>query len=249
MQLTHDVVELDILPLLTRYIQEEGLGPGDRLPPLRELSERWHLKVQAIRDGLVQARRLGLVEIRPQSGMFVGAPEFATVLTALEDALSLVVLSSDENLMDLVEARRALEMETVTRAAERCEIKHLPPLRDALEKMEKAPNRTAYVEADNAFHLQIAMIAGNGVQVTVLRSFLTLLTPFRKRMCVMPRVRESANGSHTDLYESLLKGDIEAARTAMAKQFDYDPHTLVDLLASRKMVARAKPEERAREFH
>jgi DNA-binding FadR family transcriptional regulator len=54
---------------LLRYIIEHKLGPGDRIPALSELSEVLNISVSKLREQLEVARILGLVEVRPRTGI------------------------------------------------------------------------------------------------------------------------------------------------------------------------------------
>lgn len=54
---------------LLRYIIEHKLGPGDRIPALSELSDELNISVSKLREQLEVARILGLVEVRPRTGI------------------------------------------------------------------------------------------------------------------------------------------------------------------------------------
>ncbi|MFP4324298.1 MAG: FadR/GntR family transcriptional regulator, partial [Anaerolineales bacterium] len=58
-------IDSDIL----RYIVEQGLQPGDRVPPLSELSNELNISVSKLREQLEAARVLGVVEVRPRTGI------------------------------------------------------------------------------------------------------------------------------------------------------------------------------------
>ena len=75
---------------LLRYIVAHSLQPGDRLPPLEELSAELKLSIGKLREQLEVARSLGLVEVRPRTGIrlteysFLPAVRFS-LLYALAD--------------------------------------------------------------------------------------------------------------------------------------------------------------------
>lgn len=54
---------------LLRYIVARGFKPGDRLPPLEELSGELKISIGKLREQLEVARSLRLVEVRPQTGI------------------------------------------------------------------------------------------------------------------------------------------------------------------------------------
>ena len=46
--------------------------PGDKLPPLRELGERFSINLDTVRSGIWHLRDRGLLECRRSSGVLVG---------------------------------------------------------------------------------------------------------------------------------------------------------------------------------
>jgi len=58
-------IDSDIL----RYILQNGLKAGDRIPALQELSQELNISVSKLREQLEVARALGIVEVRPRTGI------------------------------------------------------------------------------------------------------------------------------------------------------------------------------------
>lgn len=54
---------------LLRYIASENLKPGDRIPPLNELSGQLNISISKLREQLEVARSLGIVDVRPRTGI------------------------------------------------------------------------------------------------------------------------------------------------------------------------------------
>jgi DNA-binding FadR family transcriptional regulator len=54
---------------LLRYIVASGRKPGDRLPSLEELSAELRISTSKLREQLEVARAMGLVEVRPRTGI------------------------------------------------------------------------------------------------------------------------------------------------------------------------------------
>lgn len=59
---------------LARLIANGPLGPGDRLPSIRRLSEQKQLSISTVVQALHQLEDRGLVEAKPKAGFFVGRP-------------------------------------------------------------------------------------------------------------------------------------------------------------------------------
>ncbi|MCW1971116.1 MAG: FCD domain-containing protein [Anaerolineae bacterium] len=67
---------------LLRYSAEHGHGPGDRLPALDDLSSKLGISVGKLREQLEGARMLGLVEVRPRTGIKLAPYSFTPAVRA-----------------------------------------------------------------------------------------------------------------------------------------------------------------------
>lgn len=65
-------IESDLL----EYIIARGLQAGERLPPLEELSAELQISIGKLREQLEVARALGLVEVKPRTGIRVSPFSF-----------------------------------------------------------------------------------------------------------------------------------------------------------------------------
>jgi DNA-binding FadR family transcriptional regulator len=61
----------EILSEFLRYLAEIGKTNADRLPSLADLSQELEISIASLREQLEVARALGLVEVRPRTGMKV----------------------------------------------------------------------------------------------------------------------------------------------------------------------------------
>ncbi len=78
---------------LVRYIVEREVRPGDRLPPLEDISKELEISIGKLREQLEVARSLGLVDVRPRAGIRLSEYSF---LPAIRFSL-LYALASDPN--------------------------------------------------------------------------------------------------------------------------------------------------------
>lgn len=87
---------------LLRYIVEQDLKPGDRVPSLTELSRELSISVSKLREQLEVARILGIVEVRPRTGIRCQEFDFMPALR-----LSLFfALANDRRMFDLYSSWR-----------------------------------------------------------------------------------------------------------------------------------------------
>ncbi len=157
-----------------------NLKVGDRLPNIRVLAQHMSVKPTEARDALLQAQVMGLVKILPRSGAYVQSLTYATLVDAVATTLGPALLPQDHNLLQLLDARRFIEVELAGRAAKHRRLEDLLPVREALEAMADIPQtrrRLDYVQADIAFHTEIARLAGNSLLLTFQQATLQLLEP------------------------------------------------------------------------
>ncbi len=189
-----------------------GLGPGDRLPPERELCERLGVSRTVVREALNLVEARGLVSIEHGRGAVVsgGSPG------AVRETLGLLLRVQPKTLWELLEMRGILEVEVAGLAAERGEPEDLGAMRAQIEKMRgsiDAPE--GYVDADVEFHALLARAARNGVLLTMLEPVVDLLRASRQVSAARPGNAQRALGEHERILSAVEAGDADGARREM----------------------------------
>lgn len=206
----------NVVRLLTELIRESNLSPGDRLPGIRELSQRWQIGRNAVRDGLLHAQTMGLVHLEPRSGAYVQKANYSSLADGLARTLEIALAHEDSTLFDLIEARRVIEVEMVKQAAERCRPEELMPMFRSLQSAADLKcERSRFIALDEDFHLAIAQSAGNKVLLTLLRAVLIMLRPFRSTLVPDEEKWSRINRTHQDIYRHLLDRDVAGVQRAM----------------------------------
>jgi DNA-binding FadR family transcriptional regulator len=225
MSVSSEVFETsDVVRLLDELIGSSQLRPGDRLPSIRELADRFGVKAGLVRDGLLTAQARGMVRILPRVGAIVESTEEAEsqgrrpAAADLGEAFSDLVGQSDRNLFHILETREALELSMTAKATQRRELSELYRLREILAAMVQLPPEGCcerYAELDVEFHLEIGRLSGNSVMQTLLRSLLVDVRPHLDRIQWSDDRRVRANESHARIYSALAAGDADAAESEM----------------------------------
>ena len=70
-----DFLYRQVVELVSGQIEAGVLRPGDRLPSLRQMSDRLSVSVPTVRQAYIELERQARVESRPQSGFYVRAGE------------------------------------------------------------------------------------------------------------------------------------------------------------------------------
>jgi DNA-binding FadR family transcriptional regulator len=104
----------------------------------------------------------------------------------------------------------------VGKAAEVGNAEALLSLRTALEAvLADFDDRSDFIAADEAFHLEIARLAGNPVLVAFLRSLQQQFRPIKEGVLLSAQNRQRTDQEHIDLYRCLLEGRAKEAQLLM----------------------------------
>jgi GntR family transcriptional regulator, transcriptional repressor for pyruvate dehydrogenase complex len=141
---------------LREQIVSGELKPGSKLPGHRELAAAHAVSVGSMREAISMLISNGLIETRAGRGTYVtAAPQGAARPRA---GMPL----AREEVEELTEARRVIEVRLAALAAERATPEQIEALTRATERLEAASaNPYEYPDADVDFHLVLAEAAGN----------------------------------------------------------------------------------------
>lgn len=150
----------DLAQRIKALIVAEGFAPDDRLPTIAEMAQRFDVGHPTLREALKKLETLGAVVIRHGSGVYVGArPESLFVSNSV-----LAGAPSKKTLLDLVEARLPVELETTALAARHATPAGLAAMAELLARAEVHINEGDVLNATNmSFHTAIARASGNSV--------------------------------------------------------------------------------------
>ena len=177
-------------------IAEGRLKGGDRLPPERDLADKFVVSRTSVREALRALESLGLVEIRPGEGTFVREAS----IESLVEPLALLMVSQREAIAELFEARRVLEPSLAALAAERATPEEIQEMERILDEQarEVAANRTGLAQ-DAQFHAAIGAAAHNRAITRITHAIMDLLTQSREESLNTPgRPHALARGSSAD---------------------------------------------------
>lgn len=202
---------------LIDYISASGLQPGGRLPAERKLAEELRISRSAVRETLAALEVLGLIESRPGSGTYLRTNSSDLLPTVINWALAF----RQTRTLDLVETRAHLEVVIVGLAAQRRTSDGIARLGAHLAKMNDSSTSLAeFVEADVAFHLEIAEMANNSALTDILHSVRSLLQVWVERAVKSDGQTEPTIHEHRHVYNAIVDGDVEAAKAAMQEHMD-----------------------------
>jgi GntR family transcriptional repressor for pyruvate dehydrogenase complex len=202
----------EIVRQIRGLIADGQLKSGDRLPPERDLAERFRVSRTSVREALRALESTGLIEIRAGEGAFVRRIS----VESLVEPLALVILNQREGIADLYEARRLLEPPIAGLAARRASHEEALELARILDEQarEVAAGRTGLAQ-DAAFHSAIAHSAHNRAITRIVTALMDLLTQTREESLHIAGRPERSHQDHRQILAAIQARDEEAARKAM----------------------------------
>lgn len=211
-----------IADLLSERI-DQGMFPiGTLLPAERELAQQLGVSRASVREALIALEVAGKVSIRVGHGVQIleamPRPGYLDAVSDIPDA--------DIGPIQLMEARRHVELKTAEMAALNRSDGNLRRMREAMQLQAAATAATApqYRDGDRNFHVEIARASGNAayaVLVATLWSYRSkpLFSKFEELLVGPNRPVKTAT-EHEQIYEAIARQDPGATRLAMKRHLN-----------------------------
>ena len=211
----------EIVDRVKLAIRDGRLLPGDRLPPERELTERFGVSRMSVRDALRILEASGLVEIRvgARGGAFVKAPGSSIV----GEGIANMVMLSTASAADVTEARRVLEVGIVPIVIARATEDDLASLDDICTESKAALRTGDYpVELSARFHVAFARASHNAAIELLVESLRgPLLMSLERAKEIDPKTMGvSGVREHAALVRAIRDRDGDRAASVMSRHLD-----------------------------
>lgn len=172
----HSVKSGKISELVAQQIKDAILKgtmkPGDRLPPERELVERFRASRISVREALKNLETSGLLTIKPGSGVFVSEVNSKPISDSLSSILRIRRISINE----ITEARIMLEPYIAKLATEKITTEDLEKLEENIHETSKIVKSDMPSPAQNIeFHSLIAAATKNQVIALTMKTLLDVV--------------------------------------------------------------------------
>lgn len=187
------------------------LGPGDRLPPEKELSEHLGLSRSSLREAVKALEVIKVLDVRRGDGTYVTSLDPRLLL----EAISFVVdLHDDSSILELFAVRRILEPSAAALAAERMTPEAVESLRAQIGSVDQHTDIEGLVAHDLEFHAAIAALSGNSYLATLIESLSGGTIRARVwRGLTQENAIERTLDEHRAIVEALSLGDARLAES------------------------------------
>jgi GntR family transcriptional regulator, transcriptional repressor for pyruvate dehydrogenase complex len=194
---------------LLTHVRDEGLRPGDRLPPERELASLLGVSRASVSQALVALEVQGVVDVRHGDGAVLrDVPAQPQIVAALR--------ARRRRLTEVIEAREALEVKLAELAAVRRDEDDLQQLDAALARMADDVVAGGRGEAGDArFHAAVTAAAHSGLLADLMAEIDVAVRESRTESLSQPDRPQRSLDGHRAIAEAIRAGDASAARDAM----------------------------------
>jgi len=210
-----------------------AMKPGDKLPPERELVERFKASRISVREALKTLETFGLLTIKPGSGVFVAEVDSKPLSESLSSLLRLQKASINE----LTEARVILEPNIAWLATQRITSEEIQRLERNIEETRAVlrSNRLAY-HPNIEFHALLAEATHNPVIALMMKPLFNVLEEMNLEMEGALQRRMDISHGAVAYHEKILKaikGKDEEKVYALMREHVFQIQTGLKKIASK----------------
>jgi GntR family transcriptional regulator, transcriptional repressor for pyruvate dehydrogenase complex len=202
----------DAIRLIKEMILSGRLGPGDRLPAERELSEAMGVSRPTIREAIRSLIAMHILEARHGAGTFVSSLSIEELLRPLQFVFAL----SESGLQELFEVRLLLEPGAAALAAERTTEAEIAAMRECVERTRReGSDIQRLLELDVELHRMISEGSRNDLLINMLASISALAVESRKITVELAGVPTHTIRDQAAIVEAIAARDPVAAADHM----------------------------------
>jgi len=202
---------------IRRYIKENNMAPGDKLPTEKELSALLGVGRNTVREALRLLLSQNLIMIRQGAGSFISEKKGIS-----DDPFGFSMVDDKRKLTeDLLQVRVMIEPQIASLAAQNRTAEDLKKVEEALFKVEAAmEQRKNFAMEDADFHASIAMCTHNGVVSDLVPVITRGVDTFSQK--VKEQEYHQTMISHRNIYFAIRDQKSDEAHQAMCYHLLYN---------------------------
>ena len=211
-----DHLHNQIIREIIARVASGSYGVGERLPAERALCREFDVARGTLRKALSELDALGVVRIKPNSGIYVQGVAPARLPKSL-----LPPDFTRVDLADIVDARKAIELAALRQAVERMSARDIRQLQTIVDRMSSSvEDLPAFLEHDLAFHQTLVRASGNAVLATAFEA----IYEYHRFSAVYTSQHEGEEAEALDFHRRLLAAivqrDVRASCRILGKHLD-----------------------------
>lgn len=201
------------------YISQNNLKPGDKLPSEHEWVDILQVSRTSLREGIRMLEGAGFVNTRHGGGMYVAKYDSSVLM----DYIQYSVGFEHDNVAELYEMRKCLEMHFISEAAKKITDDQIVRLKKIVAQMnESEPIEYHWLDMD--FHLILYENISNQLAVHLIRLYWDVML-CRWMPTRQDRLPEIVVGCHEQIVRALESHNPQFVKAAMQVHM-YDSHVV-----------------------
>jgi GntR family transcriptional repressor for pyruvate dehydrogenase complex len=204
-----------VIEEIKRMLANGELAEGDKLPNQNEFAAQLGVSRPSLREALHTLNLIGAIEQRPGMGTVIKSANPGL----WAEKLSPPLVSDEPASLELIEARRFIEIGAVELAVAHATAKDVRKMGALVRDMQRALDEgrpREYSALDMEFHYQIASAAHNRFVLHMFVTLRGLMEQFiREAFIVVPGLLERSLSFHHRIYEAIRDRSAHPAAAAM----------------------------------
>lgn len=201
-----------------QYILNNGLHPGDPLPPETQLAQELGVGRSSVREAIKALQSLGIVEVRRGNGLYVREYNFDPILEAIGYGMRFDMTM----LSELAQIRFLLERAAIEDAVEQISPEELQRLEEVMEAWrQRIQTGEMWSDLDEQFHRILYSALNNRTLISLIEvfwiAFENLDDPIIQT--VKPAAQELEH--HQAILEAVKARDVALARQRLMQHFEH----------------------------
>jgi GntR family transcriptional repressor for pyruvate dehydrogenase complex len=232
-----------VIEEIKRMIQSGELEVGDKLPNQQEFAAQLGVSRTVLREALQTLALFGVIDQRPKHGTTIRSP----VSAIYADHLTPPLLADARATLELIEARRFVEVGAAELAVERATTEQIEAMGTLIGEMAdvlKDHNIPVYTEKNVAFHFLIAQASQNRFIVHLLATMRGFMEQWmQESVSVLPGLLDRSIRAHRAIYQAIRDRDRRKA-VSSTKRHILDLQNSVEAYYDVTGKGRREPEKR-----
>jgi len=209
---------------IRRYLEREGLQPGDRIGTEQELAAEFGVSRPTLREGLRLLASSHLIRVGRgrAGGIFVARTPGEGMSRNVSESISMMLATESISISQLLDARMFLEVPLAGLAAANGSDDVAAALQGAIDDASgHEPGTPPFNAADKRFHQILARAAGNELLLAFTDWILEVLQPQ-----LIANISDRVDGAeilrqHADIQRAVKRRQSAAAEKAMRAHITY----------------------------
>ncbi|SER77430.1 DNA-binding transcriptional regulator, FadR family [Propionibacterium cyclohexanicum] len=206
---------------IKQLIVDDGLGPGDPIPPEPELGARLGASRSSIREAIRFLAALDIVEVHHGTGTKVGALTLTPMVANLLFRAEVRPGDAVGRLREVVDARLTLDLGQADRVVSELEGTHDETLHQLARQMVRLNNDgSPFTEQDRLFHGMLVPRSAGHLINDLMQAFFDVHTTLLAELDVPPDEElHEAVAAHGAMLRAAECGDLDAYRDAVHSHY------------------------------